>query len=70
MQQVVDDAHARFAAESGATLADGGTNPLTRDRIIDPENAHSTLAVRIIAGMYESSGDRLFDLLASEVAVD
>ena len=49
-------------AVMGATLADGGTNPLTRDRIIDPETAHSTLAVMIIAGMYETSGDWLFDV--------
>jgi len=46
----------------GATLADGGTNPLTGDRVIDSETARATLAVMTIAGMYETSGDWLFDV--------
>ena len=46
----------------GATLADGGVHPVTRDRVVDPEVAHATLAVMTIAGMYETSGDWLFDV--------
>jgi glutaminase len=49
-------------AVMGATLADAGTNPLTRDHVIDPETAHAVLAVMLIAGMYETSGDWLFDV--------
>lgn len=49
-------------AVMGATLADGGTNPVTGDRVVDPETAHAALAVMTIAGMYETSGDWLFDL--------
>jgi glutaminase len=49
-------------AVMGATLADGGTNPLTGDRVVDPETAHATLAVMTIAGMYETSGDWLLDV--------
>jgi glutaminase len=49
-------------AVMGATLADGGTNPLTGGRVVDPETAHATLAVMTIAGMYETSGDWLFDV--------
>jgi glutaminase len=49
-------------AVMGATLADGGTNPLTGERVVDPETAHATLAVMTIAGMYETSGDWLFDV--------
>jgi glutaminase len=49
-------------AVMGATLADGGTNPLTGDLVIDPEIAHATLAVMTIAGMYETSGDWLLDV--------
>ena len=49
-------------AVMGATLADGGRNPLTGERVIDPETAHATLAVMTIAGMYETSGDWLFDV--------
>jgi glutaminase len=49
-------------AVMGATLADGGTNPVTGVRVVDPETAHATLAVMTIAGMYETSGDWLFDV--------
>jgi glutaminase len=49
-------------AVMGATLADGGTNPVTRNRVVDPETAHAALAVMTIAGMYETSGDWLFDV--------
>ncbi|KRF32442.1 glutaminase A [Nocardioides sp. Soil805] len=49
-------------AVMGATLADGGTNPLTGVQVVDPEVAHAALAVMTIAGMYESSGDWLFDV--------
>ena len=49
-------------AVMGATLADGGTNPVTGQRVVDPETAHATLAVMTIAGMYETSGDWLFDV--------
>jgi glutaminase len=53
---------ARDLAVMGATLADGGTNPLTAEKVIDSETAHATLAVMTIAGMYETSGDWLFDV--------
>jgi len=49
-------------AVMGATLADGGTNPVTGAVVIDPDVAHATLAVMTIAGMYETSGDWLFDV--------
>ena len=49
-------------AMMGATLADGGTNPRTGERVMDPETAHATLAVMTIAGMYETSGDWLLDV--------
>ncbi len=49
-------------AVMGATLAAGGTNPVTGVQVVDPEIAHAALAVMAIAGMYESSGDWLFDV--------
>ena len=49
-------------AVMGATLADGGTNPLTGERVVDPDTSHATLAVMTIAGMYETSGDWLLDV--------
>lgn len=46
----------------GATLADGGVNPLTKERLVDPEVCHYTLAVMATAGLYETSGDWLYDV--------
>lgn len=49
-------------AVMGATLADGGVNPITGDRVIAQELCHYTLAVMATAGMYEHSGDWLYDV--------
>jgi len=49
-------------ATMGATLADGGVNPVTGERVVDAAVARATLAVMGIAGMYESSGDWLLDV--------
>ncbi len=46
----------------GATLADGGVNPLTRTRVVDAESCKYTLAVMATAGLYETSGDWLYDV--------
>lgn len=45
-----------------ATLADGGANPLTGERVVSPEVARVTLAVMSVAGLYETSGDWLVDV--------
>jgi glutaminase len=52
---------ARDLAVMGAVLANGGVNPLTKERVIDRAVCHSTLAVMTTAGLYENSGDWLFD---------
>jgi glutaminase len=49
-------------ATMGATLANGGVNPLTHERIVEPETCHATLAVMTTAGLYETSGDWLYDI--------
>ncbi len=49
-------------AVMGATLADGGVNPVTGERVVDPDIARATLAVMTIAGLYETSGDWLLDV--------
>ena len=46
---------ARDLAVMGATLADGGINPITRERVVDPILCHYTLAVMSTAGLYETS---------------
>jgi glutaminase len=49
-------------AVMGATLADGGVNPLTRERVTGEEACRHTLAVMTTAGLYETSGDWLYDV--------
>lgn len=46
----------------GATLADGGVNPLTREQVVDAETCHHVLAVMATSGLYETSGDWLYDI--------
>ncbi|HLG79536.1 MAG TPA: glutaminase A [Bradyrhizobium sp.] len=53
---------AKDLAVMGATLADGGVNPLTRQRLVDPAVCHYVLAVMTTAGLYETSGDWLYDV--------
>jgi len=49
-------------AVMGATLADGGVNPLTGERVVSPHVCHYALAVMTTAGLYETSGDWLYDI--------
>jgi glutaminase len=53
---------AKDLAVMGATLADGGVNPITNERVIDAVVCHYALAVMTTAGLYETSGDWLFDI--------
>jgi glutaminase len=45
---------ARDLAVMGATLADGGVNPITKERVVDPAVCHYALAVMTTAGLYET----------------
>ncbi len=53
---------ARDLAIMGATLADGGVNPITKKRVVEPSVCHYALAVMATAGLYETSGDWLYDI--------
>ena len=53
---------AKDLAVMGATLADGGINPITRERVVDAAVCHYALAVMTTAGLYETSGDWLYDI--------
>jgi len=53
---------ARDLAIMGATLADGGVNPMTGERVVSAEVARDTLAVLSASGLYERSGEWLFDI--------
>lgn len=52
---------AKDLAVMAATLANGGMNPITRDQIIDPIHCQHVLAVMVTAGLYENSGDWLYE---------
>jgi glutaminase len=54
--------NAHDLALMGATLADGGIHPLTRERVVEAAVCHDALAVMATAGMYETSGDWLYDV--------
>ena len=52
---------ARDLAVMAATLANGGVNPVTGDAVIDAIHCQHVLAVMVTAGLYENSGDWLYD---------
>jgi glutaminase len=43
-------------AQMGATLANGGIQPLTGERVLAQDNVRTVLSAMVIAGMYEDSG--------------
>jgi glutaminase len=49
-------------AVMGATLANGGVQPLTGERIVGADVCQHTLAVMTTAGLYENSGAWLYDV--------
>jgi glutaminase len=53
---------AKDLAVMGATLADGGVNPITKERVVDASVCHYALAVMTTAGLYETSGDWLYEV--------
>src|SRR5262249_9397900 len=53
---------AQDLAAMGATLADGGVNPITKNRIVDTSVGHYAVAVMATSGLYETSGDWLYDI--------
>lgn len=53
---------ARDLAVMGATLADGGVNPVTGERVVDAATCRYALVLMATAGMYETSGDWLYEV--------
>ena len=53
---------ARDLAIMAATLADGGVNPVTRERVVSADVARDTSAVLAASGLYERSGEWLFEI--------
>jgi glutaminase len=46
----------------GATLAHGGVNPVTGRRVVSPDTCRRTLALMLTSGLYELSGDWLYEV--------
>lgn len=53
---------AKDLAVMAATLADGGVNPVTGRRVVSATVCRDTLAVLAASGLYERSGEWLFDI--------
>jgi glutaminase len=51
---------ARDLAMMAATLANGGVNPVTGERALEPENVARVLSVMATCGMYDWSGEWMF----------
>lgn len=53
---------AKDLAVMGATLGDGGLNPVTKEQVVDADSCRYALAVMATAGLYETSGDWLYEI--------
>lgn len=51
---------AKQLATMGATLANGGINPITGEKVISPDTARRTLALMATNGLYENTGEWLY----------
>jgi glutaminase len=49
-------------AVMGATLANGGVNPVTGQKVVEPFTCKHVLAAMATAGLYEHSGDWLYEV--------
>ncbi|MGL1886142.1 MAG: glutaminase A [Reichenbachiella sp.] len=59
-KQCALNVNAKDLATMAATLANGGTNPLTKVNVVSPKTTQYTLAVMSTAGLYDNSGQWLF----------
>jgi hypothetical protein len=51
---------ARDLATMGATLANGGRNPLTRHQVVSAETARHAVALMATAGLFETTGEWIY----------
>ncbi|MEJ1238272.1 glutaminase A [Chryseolinea sp. T2] len=52
--------NAKDLATMAATLANGGTNPLSKQKIVSPETSAFTMSIMATAGLYDDSGQWLY----------
>jgi glutaminase len=59
-KQCAINVNAKDLAIMAATLANGGTNPITKKKIVSPETSAFTMSVMATAGLYDDSGQWLY----------
>ena len=59
-KQCAINVNARDLAMMAATLANGGTNPVTKKYVVSPETCAFTMSVMATAGLYDDSGQWLY----------
>lgn len=59
-KQCAINVNAKDLAVMAGTLANGGTNPVTKKKVVSPQTVMYTLAVMATAGLYDDSGIWLF----------
>ena len=59
-KQCAINVNAKDLAVMAATLANGGTNPITKKKVVSPETVAYTDAVMATAGLYDDSGQWLY----------
>jgi glutaminase len=60
-KQCAINVSAKDLAVMGATLANGGVNPVTKKKVVSPQTVMSTLPIMATAGLYDDSGIWLYD---------
>jgi glutaminase len=55
-KQCALNVNAKDLAVMGATLANGGVNPVTKKKVVSPQTAMYTMPVMAMAGLYDNSG--------------
>lgn len=61
-QQCSVRATARDLAVMGATLANGGVNPLTQERALDPRYLRDLLTLMLTCGLYDAAGSWAYEV--------
>ena len=59
-KQCAINVNAKDLAVMAATLSNGGTNPITKKKVVSPETSAFTLSIMATAGLYDDSGQWLF----------
>jgi glutaminase len=61
-RQCAINVNAKNLAVMAATLANGGVNPITKKKVVSPETCAFTLSVMATAGLYDDSGQWLYEV--------